>query len=252
MNLAESIMFSAAGSILLMIIAASWLIFRRKKKIALIITAVIAISYIGYYMYYPTGQKNMHAKRYDQLTAYLAETYPGDAFTVRPKQYEKGIQAGEFTVNRKETPEIGVTLHVDKAGTVKQTNYFTAGGILPQDELWKDLILYGNEWYTLDTELPEVVKKDSWTDGGLTVFAVTIGGKPVIALYTYSKEASGLLKAEEGEENGAAAVEYDGRLFVYADEAYEGSTVTVKLSSGFEKAVSVADRKGQLITETAE
>lgn len=53
MNLAELIIYSLFGVLLLVIIPIIWFVFRKSKKWALLITAVLLIGYIGYYVYYP-------------------------------------------------------------------------------------------------------------------------------------------------------------------------------------------------------
>ena len=188
MNPSESISFLLFGLLGLVIIAVTWFVFRKRKKWAIAVTALLVIGYIGYYAYYPTLKMNTHAAKYDQITEYLESNYPNRQFTVRPEHYGDGHTVGTFDINDKETPEMGVTLIVDDEGEARQIGNWTDGGYPDQKNLWEELEFHYGKDYTLDREDGEITRKDEWINGELTVFALTIDGNPAIAVYEYSQQ----------------------------------------------------------------
>ena len=135
----ELIIFLLVGAALLVVILISWIIFRKRKKWAIVLSAVLVVGYVGYYLYFPTLKVNTHAKRYEQVIHYLAENYPNQEFTVTPEHFEEGYWVGRFEVNDLNTPTIGVTLRVDKKGQVTQIGHWSNRGFPSQEELWQEL-----------------------------------------------------------------------------------------------------------------
>ena len=125
MSPSENIYFFLIGVTIVAAIMIIWLIFRKRKKVALVFTSVMVIGFVSYYAYYPTLKVNKHAKRYEQVVHYLTEKYPDRIFSISPKKYERGYTVGDFKVNDIETPNIGVTLRVDKEGRVAQTSWWS-------------------------------------------------------------------------------------------------------------------------------
>lgn len=74
-------------------------LFRKRKKIAIGISLAFVIGFVSYYMYYPTIKVNTHAERYQQIQAYLDETYPDKKFAISPQHYEPGYTVGDFQIN---------------------------------------------------------------------------------------------------------------------------------------------------------
>ncbi|HSI67443.1 MAG TPA: hypothetical protein VK947_08515 [Planococcus sp. (in: firmicutes)] len=246
MNLAESITFMFYGILLLFFIAIAWFVFRKRKKWAVGVTAVLLIGYIGYYAYYPVSQANEHAEKYEQVTEYLASNYPDRQFTVIPKRYEVGYSVGTFEINERDTPHMGVTLHVDDEGGVQQLSNWTNVEFPQQQDLWRELDFHYGGNYTLDRESVEITKQDEWIEGELTVFALDIDGKPAIAIYEYLQAGYAMLDLQESENEAFVFAETEGRVFVYIDENYKEDTVEVVLQDGTMFSVDTADRKGQL------
>lgn len=256
MNPAELIYFMLLAGVCFIVLLVIWFIFRKRKKVAIVLTCVVVISYIGYYLYFPTLKEQEHAKKYEQVQTYLAATYPEQLFTVQSKKYEPGVIVGDFDVNRVETPHIGVTLRVGDDGSVSQVSTWEDMDYPSQQELWREIehrqILTGNtvaelEGAMLDKEkMIEVLLRDQWIDGELTVFAVTINDLPAVAVYNYSNEGYSLIQLQQGETNFAVA-EHAGQLFVYVDETYVADTIAVKLENGGEQVVDLTHNKGQLL-----
>ena len=245
----ELIIFLLAGAALLAVILISWVIFRKKKKWAIVLSAVLVVGYAGYYLYFPTLKVNTHAKRYEQVIQYLAENHPNQEFTVIPEHFEEGYRVGQFTVNDRQTSEIGVTLRVDKKGQVTQVGTWTKRDYPKQQELWQELELMFRESYTLDKEIAKVTKQDVRIDGELTVFALTIDDIPTIAIFTYSSGGYGLLDLQQGEREGFVLIEHDGNVFIYIDERYQEELITIHLENGEDYTLKTDQNKGRLIVE---
>lgn len=249
MSPSEIIYFSLIGVPVVAAIVLIWFIFRKRKKTAVIFTSVIVIGFASYYAYYPTLKTNTHAKRYEQVVQYLAEKYPNRMFTIVPKQYEVGNTVGDFHVNDRETPKIGVTLRVDKEGQVTQTNWWSGSDHPTQQELWREIKFSYDGPYSLDKKIKDIKKKDEWINGELTAFALTIDNMPAIALFNYTKGGYGLLDLQQGEHEGFIVIENSGYVFLYVDERYQGDTVTVSLENGKEYTWNVHQQKGRLIVQ---
>lgn len=248
MNPGEVIYFSLVAMAGIVVLGVIWLLFRKRKKLAVALTSLLVLSYAGYYIYFPTMKINTHAARYEQMVDYLATQYPQKEYKIYPKSYEVGYGVGRFAVNYVETPMIGVTFDVDKTGKVEQVGTWTKGEYKAQQDLWRKMESIYVEPYTLDVEIPKITKEDEWMAGELTAFALTIDQLPAVALFTYSKESHGLIEWRVEEREKFIVMEESGYLFVYADAQYEGDTVTGNLSTGEEFTVDVK-QKGQLIVE---
>jgi len=249
MSPSENIYFFLIGIPVVVAIIFIWLIFRKRKKIAIVFSSMLVIVYVGYYTYYPTLKENQHAMRYEQVDSYLTEKYPDGIFTISPKQYEEGHRVGDFYVNDIETPRIGATLHVDKEGLVAQTSWWSNSDNPTQREVWRTIEFSYGESYTLDKKIADITKEDEWINGELTAFALTINDIPAIALFNYSREGYGLVELKEEERDGFAIMEESGYIFIYVDERYQGETITVNLENGKEFSLNVQQQKGQLIVE---
>lgn len=246
MNLAELIIYSLFGVLLLVIIAITWFVLRKRKKWTLVITAVLLIGYVGYYAYYPILKTSQHAEKYEKITEYLASNYPEREFTVEPDHFEAGVDVGTFNVNDKDTPDMGVTLHVDDEGQVLQISNWISSDFPQQGDLWRELEFYYGGNYTLDSENSEITKQDEWIDGELTVFALNIDGRPAIAVYEYSAAGYGMLDFKEAESQTYAAAEAEGRMFVYISEQFGGESVEINMADGTTIEVDAANNKGEL------
>ncbi|WP_153732769.1 hypothetical protein [Sporosarcina obsidiansis] len=250
MNPGELIMYLLIGMALAVVILLNWLILRKRKKLAITLTGLLVIGYVGSYLYYPTLKTNTHANRYEQVIEYLSETYPNREFQISPKHYENGISVGEFDVNDRNTPTMGVTLRVDKKGQVTQTATWSNRGYPTQQELWREVEFIHGDPYSLDKENAHITKDDVWIKGELTVFALTINDTPAIAVFNYSKEGYGLLQLEQGEHEGFIVVEEAGYVFIYTDERYPKESITADLENGKNVSFNVAKQKGRLVVET--
>lgn len=246
MKLSELIDFLLIGFLLLIIIVIAWFILRKRKKWAMAITAVLIAGYTGYYFYLPILKTKIHAAKYEQVIEYLDSNYPDRQFTVRPERYEPGYYVGTFDINYKETPETGVTLHVEDNGDVIQKSYWDAMDYPSQQDLWQTLTLSYHDDYSLDSKNVETIKQDEWIDGELTVFALTIDGNPAIAVFEYSKAGYGMQDLRESQNGDFVSAEAEGRVFVFIDEAYKGETAEVTLQNGETISVDAAEYKGGL------
>lgn len=246
MQLKESIDFLLLGLVLLFVIAAAWYIFRKRKKWAMLITAVLITGYMGYYFYLPTLKADTHAAKYEQIMEYLDSNYPNRQFTVRPERYEPGYYVGTFDINDKLTPDFGVTLHVEDDGNVVQTSYWEDGGFPSQQDLWKKLAFSYHEEYSLDSKRVEITKQDEWIVGELTVFALLIDGNPLIAVYEYSQAGYSWNDLQESKNGDFVSAEAGGRVFIFIDEAYTGNTAEVQLQNGETIVVDAAEHGGEL------
>ncbi|WP_301108332.1 hypothetical protein [Sporosarcina sp.] len=249
MNPSELIYFFMIGIPVFTLAILLWFIFRRRKNIAVVLTAILLIGYISYILYYPTMKMHTHAERYEQVTDYLTKNYPERKFTILPEYYEQGYSVGQFDVSDTKTPAIGVTLRVDKKGQVTQTSSWSNLDYPTQQELWREIEYFYGEPYTLDKKLSNITKVDEWIDGELTAFALTIDETPAIALFTYSKEGYGLVDLQQGEREGFVVVESDGYVFVFTDEKYGGKSITKNLDKGKEFTLNIDQQKGRLIVE---
>ncbi|MDV6377881.1 hypothetical protein ORD22_06345 [Sporosarcina sp. GW1-11] len=243
MNPGEAIYFFLLAVAVVVVILLLWLICRKRKKLAIVLTSLLVISYIGYYLYYPTLKINTHAERYGQLIDYLVENYPDKKLTISPEHYENGHSVGQFDVNDVETPTIGVTFDVSKEGQVKQIGTWSTDEYPTQQELWREVKSIVGDPYTLEAGIADITKEDEWID------ALTIDHQPAIALFSYSKEGYSLLKLQQGERGKFVVLEERNHLFVYVDERYKGETVTGKLDSGKAFTWDISERKGQLLVE---
>ncbi len=246
MNPSELITFFLIGLAVLFVIAIVCIIFRKRKKWAIALTSVLVVGYIGYVAYYPYLKVSIHAEKYEQVSEYLATTYPDREFMIIPGQYETGYTVGRFDVNDKETPDAGVTLYVDKNGQVQQTGSWTTGEFPTQQELWRGLEFDYGESYTLDRDNIEITKQDEWMDGELTVFALTIDGMPAIAVYEYSRAGYGLMDLQVAEDDLIVSTSAEGHTFIYVDERYEEETAAVPMGDGETISVDATEHKGKL------
>lgn len=246
-NPSEVIYFLLIGVAILVAILFVSFIFRGRKKWAIVITTVLVIGFVGYYLYYPSLKVKTHTERYEQVMDYLAKKYPNKKFTISPKHYEEGYTVGEFMVNDIKIPQMGVTLSVDKEGQVTQTSTWSTQDYPTQQELWREIPFSYGGTYTLDKELAEITKLDEWINGELTAFALTIDNLPAIALFNYSNAGYGLLELQQGEQEEVVSIEMEGYLFIYIDDRYQGDKVTVELKNGEEYTANVDENKGRLI-----
>jgi hypothetical protein len=248
MDLAESIVYMLYGFLVLIGIAIAWFIFRKRKSWAIAVTAVLLIGYIGYYVSYPIFKAHEHAEKYEQLTDYLASTYPDRQFTVVSERYEPGVSVGTFDVLESGVQDIGVTLLVHDNGRVYQISSWKNSDFPQQQDLWQELIFdYGGS-YTLARGAIDITKQDEWIDGRLTVFALDIEGRPAIAIYDYSSAGYSLEDLQESEGEDFVSAEAEGRVFVYIHERFTGEAVDVLLKSGETISVDAAEHKGKLYT----
>ena len=243
----DLISFMLLGIGVLIVILFICFILRKRKKLAVALTIPLIISYVSYFIFFPTIQENTHAKRYQQIKAYLSITYPEKHFVISPQHFEQGVNVGDFEVHHLDTPEIGVTLRVKKDGSVSQVATWTNSDYPTQQELWRNLqtIFLGN--YSLDKEIPEIKKIDTWINGELTVFALTIDDKPSIAIFTYSHAGYGLIDVTEGKRGEIVTAEYENYLFSYIDEYYAEDSATIRSTSGDTYSINALEQKGKLI-----
>ena len=243
----EMISFMLLGIVVFIVILLIFVILRKRKKLAIALIIPLMLGYVAYYISFPNSQENTHTKRYQQLEDYLGITYPEKHFVVSPQQFESGVNVGEFQVHQLDTPEIGVTLRVQKDGSVSQLATWTNSTYPTQQELWRELQINFLGDYTLDKEIPEIKKMDTWIDGELTVFALTIDDKPSIAIFTYSNEGYELIEVKEGKQGEIVTAEYEHYLFIYIDEHYVEDTATIHSKSGDTYTVNVIEQKEQLV-----
>lgn len=104
--------------ILLVLVIIIFIIFRKRKKVARIIVSLMVIGYFIFFAIYPSIRAYMHAQRYDELEAYLQNTYPTEEFNIESRDYNTVIQFGDFDVSNKKTPNKGVTYRVKQDGEI--------------------------------------------------------------------------------------------------------------------------------------
>lgn len=246
MNPSETITFFLIGVAVLFAVGIVWILFRKRKRWAVVLTCLLVAGYIGSVAYYPYLQVSVHAERYEQVSEYLETHYPDREFTVIPEHYELGDMVGRFDISDIETPFKGVTLNVDDNGEIKQVSYWTDGEFPTQQEVWRELEFTYGESYTLDKDGIEITKQDEWIEGELTVFALTIDNMPAIAIYEYSTGGYGSLDLQVVENDFVVFAEMEKYTFVYIDERYEGETAVIVLKSGETISVDVSEHKGKL------
>ena len=237
MRPSEVISFMLLGIGILIVNLFIWFILRKRKKLAIALTIPLIIGYVSYFIFFPTIQENTHAKRYQQLEAYLSTTYSEKHFVITPQHFEQGVNVGDFEVHHLDTPEIGVTLRVKKDGSVSQVATWTNSDYPTQQELWRVLQTNFLGDYALDKAIPEIKKIDTWIDGEITVFALTIDDQPAIAIFTYSHAGYSLIDVTEGERGQLITTEYENYVFTYIDEHYAEDTYSI----------NALEQKGRLI-----
>lgn len=226
MSLGENIYFSILGLFITVLLLLVWIVFRKTIKIPIVFSIIVMSGFISYFIYYQGQKEVQHEKVFEQVTAYLEETFPNRTFTVKPAHYEKGQPVGEFYVYDTETPKIGVTFYVDKKEKVTQTS-----------------------WWSNDSPLPHVTKEDELIRGEQTVFALTIDGAPAIAIFSYSKEGVQLITLQKNERDDFIVVEENGERFIYIQAQYEEEKLPIHLENGQKHLLTIDGRKGQLIVE---
>ena len=243
----ELISFMGLGIGVFIVILFIFFILRKRKKLAIALTMLLIIGYVSYFIFFPTIQENTHAKRYQQLEAYLSTTYPEKHFVITPQHFEQGVNVGDFEVHHLDTPEIGVTLRIKKDGSVSQVSTWTNSNYPTQQELWRvpEINFLGD--YALDKEIPEIKKIDTWIDGELTVFALTVDGNPSIAIFTYSNAGYSLIEVTEGARGEIVTAEFENYVFTYMDEHYAEDSAAIHSKSGDTYSINVLGQKGQLI-----
>lgn len=244
MRPAESINFAIAGVLVLLFVIVTWFIFKKKKRIAISISVLLVTGFAAVYFYFPVYKAHEHADRFDVMMTYLGENYPGETFNVRREVYEPGVIVGEFDIAYTDTPEIGVTMQVERDGQVFQRSTWTDDSTPGQEELWRELPFFYGDEYTLGKQLPELKKVDQYIDGKLTVFALDINDHPAIAVYEYDRKGYGLLALEEGQEDEFVQIETGGKLFIYADKDIEENEIDLLNSH---EPFIISDQKGKLI-----
>lgn len=248
MNLSETITFFFIGLAVLLTVGIVWVLLRRRKRWAIVLTCLLVVGYVGYCAYYPYLQVSVHAEKYGKVSEYLETNYPDREFTIIPEHYEVGYTVGVFDINDKETPDLGVTLHVDDNDEIEQISNWTDGGFPAQPELWQELEFSYGETYTLDRDDIEITKQDEWIEGELTVFALTIDQMPAIAIYEYSQAGYGLMNLRVAEDGLVISAEAEGQVFIYIDERYKGEMANVLLENGETVSVDAAAAyKGKLV-----
>ena len=181
----------------------------------------MTVALVSYYLYYPTLKAKDHEESYAVLMQHLEEKYPGQSFDVYPSEWEDGAFVGEFQVNRKDTPEYGVTLHI-KDGIVEEFGHWSNVDYTSSpDDVWK--FLYNIETPTLEQPLPKIEKVDQWQDGELIVTAVDINKKSAIAIFYYSKEAMSVQKIEHGDVGTIVEAQWEDKTFTFIPRNYEGN-----------------------------
>ncbi|WKA60376.1 hypothetical protein QWY16_09805 [Planococcus shenhongbingii] len=249
MNPAETIFFGLIGIGVMAAIVFIWLILRKRKRWALLLTSILVLGFVGYYLYFPVLKINEHEERYGILVDHLSKHYPENEFDIVPERYEQGYSVGSFEVNKIESPLFGVTLYVDQSGEVSQPSTWTKQEYPAQQDLWKELEFSYGEEYSLEKDLPVITKQDEWIDGELTAFALAIDESPAIAVYEYFPQGYGLLGIEQGKKGGFASIEWEGHVFVHIDENFKGETVVIHLKNGKEFSVNAAEHKKRLFVE---
>lgn len=96
MSPGELIYFLAIGFVVIAASIVLWFIFRKRKKLAIMLASILVIGYIGYLLYYPTLKTNTHTEAYETVGEYLGKSYPDKEFTITPKHYEEGFTVGDF------------------------------------------------------------------------------------------------------------------------------------------------------------
>lgn len=249
MNAGDNIYFFLLGIGVLTVIGIIGFMLRKGKKTAITVSLALVVGYISYYTYFPTLQEHRHAERYQQLEAYLETTYPDKQLSISSKHYTAGDPVGEFNVHDTKTPKMGVVLRVDQEGQVAQVATWTNADYPMQQDVWQELAFSYGDAYSLDKEMPDIMKEDMWVDGELSVFALIINGVPSIAIYQYSNEGYGLVELKEGGSGEFVTTEADGRLFIYIDQHYPKETLTIHSLSGTPRTLQISEQKGQLIVE---
>lgn len=249
MNPADNIYFLFIGSIVFAVCLLVLFLFRKRFKLGLIISGLLIMGVFVYYLAFPTIKTMKHTERYDLLLTYLNTTYPNGEFEIYPKpeEFNTGYPVGDFRVNRTELPSIGVGYYVAKDGSVNERSTWSKADYPSQENLWKTLEETLTTGTGLNKTIPDIVKRDSWIDGKLSVFAVSVDDYPAIALYNYSPAGYGTIDYESGKAGETVVAEYDGKLFVFIDERSNEDSVTVTNVAGTRFELNVAEHKGKLV-----
>ncbi|MHA6260571.1 hypothetical protein ACXYMX_11860 [Sporosarcina sp. CAU 1771] len=248
MNPSELIYFTGIGVAVVVANAILWFIFKKRKRVAIAVTSILVLAFIGYNLYFPTLKMNKHSEAYETVRHFLDENYPDKEFKIVPEHYEAGYTVGDFDVNDIESPTIGVTLRVEK-DEVTEIGYWSNLDYPSQHELWREIQSYYESPYSLNKDLAEITKIDEWIEGELTAFALTIDQALAIAIFNYSKAGYSLLELHKGDLEEFVFIEEEGYLFIYVDELYSEEEIIIRMKNGEEYTLNVAGKKGRLIVE---
>lgn len=220
------------GGCLILISAILFFILKKHRRVALIMSSILAIGYISIYFAYPSIQSNKHEKSYAVMKNYLAQMYPSQQFTISPTVYEAGVQPNEFYIHDVRTPNYGVVMRVKKKNEVVQISTWSNSQNLRQEDIWQELILHYKETYELDQPIDQIQKLAQFIDGPLTIFGLKIGDKLAIAVFNYEQAGYSLNYVEEFEQKDIVHGYYENLHIIFDTSNEQEPTISVENDSG--------------------
>lgn len=243
---ADLIGFMFLGVCMLIVIGIMALVFRKRKKVTLIISSLLIISYSIYFFAFPSIQANKHEKSYAVLTEYLAQQYPDQQFTIVPEHYEVGVAPGDFDVHDVRTSNRGVSLRVNGNEVVQIATWTKP--VDRQEDLWQELLLYYKETYQLDQPMDYIKELAYYNEGSFTVFGLKVDGNAAIAVYDYFDGGYRLEAIEEFAHEEVVHLVHNDQLLVLVTDKNAAATVTIALEDG-ERSFDVTPKQAQILVE---
>ena len=240
--------FLFIGACMLGVIGLVALIFRKRKKVTLVVSALLLVSYGIYFFAFPSLQAAKHEKSYLVLTQYLAQQYPDQQFTIVPEHYEVGVAPGDFDVHDVRTPNRGVSLRVIENNEVVQIATWTKP-VDRQEDLWQELLLYYKETYQLGQPIDHIKKLAYYNEGSFTVFGLKVDGNMAIAVYDYFDGGYQLEAIEEFAHEEVVHLVHNDQLLVLVTDKNTASNVTITLANGEKRVFDVTPKQAQILVE---
>lgn len=239
--------FLFIGACMLVVIVIVALVFRKRKKIALIISVLLLIGYGIYFFAFPSIQASKHQKSYVVLSDYLQKQYPTQQFDVIPEEYEVGIAAGDFYINDVRTPNRGVSLRVNNNEVVQIATW--SNPVEKQEDVWQDLLLHYKEIYQLGQPIDQIQKLAYYEDGRFTVFGLKVDENLAIAVYDYFEGGYGLERIEEFSKGDVVHLIHNDQLLVFVTSENAAATIEIPLENGEKRLLDVTPNEAQLLVE---
>lgn len=189
MSPVELIQMIFFGSILVIVLAIVWFIFRKKKKIALTVTIFSVVVFILFFALRPYYIQQQHAERYEILVDYLHKQYSKYEFDISPKILEEGDTPYEYRVVANNYKYRNEYYRVDQNGVVMFSHYST---MVDGNEEELDYLLLNSvyekpfEYIERSVELKEIVR---YEEDSFLLRLMSVEGE--LILYNYLKKRDG-------------------------------------------------------------